>query len=269
MFLAEVLEIYEIYYELYQFRNTIAHRVRCILVLLHSYKCIHTLESVMGVKLDKKKHWNVLLDEKNNFHSQLIKRELSKNEKLNVIIGHADEVNQIIDNNDVDIVLVSFTCLKEGQYLNDIYANSLNTSLVVYGIPKHVECVELSTWFGVKGMIYEDAPIEHLIRCVDAILNGGLWLPRSLMAQMLNQIRPYILSTPDGINELTKREKQILDHLVCGNSNLEIAESLYIAESTVKTHLYKLYKKLNVSCRREAIELAKTHYKTANVYSIK
>jgi ATP/maltotriose-dependent transcriptional regulator MalT len=74
------------------------------------------------------------------------------------------------------------------------------------------------------------------------------------MAKMLIHFRPYAISSQEISNTLTKREKQILDRIVQGQSNLEIADALFVAESTVKTHVYKLYKKLNVSCRKEAIQ---------------
>ncbi len=213
----------------------------------------------MGIKqkADKKK-WHILLDEKNSFHSQLIIRELRKNDSLIVTKGNARSIGKIINN--IDIVLLSFTCLKIGKKINDIYSNSRDVSLIVYGIPRHISYEELSSWFCMKGMIYEDAPIEHLIKCIQAVTTGGLWLPRRLMEQMLNQLRPYLLSQSGGVSDLTRREKQILNFLFHGLSNLEIADQLHIAESTVKTHLYKLYKKLNVNNRKEAIQVAKRHH---------
>ncbi len=76
------------------------------------------------------------------------------------------------------------------------------------------------------------------------------------MEKMLSDIRPYAMNSQDISSTLTKREKQILDRLVQGHSNLQIAEELFVAESTVKTHVYKLYKKLNVSNRKEAVQKA-------------
>ncbi|TFZ50620.1 response regulator transcription factor [Photobacterium damselae subsp. piscicida] len=52
---------------------------------------------------------------------------------------------------------------------------------------------------------------------------------------------------------LTRREKQILGLLTEGKTNIEIAETLFVAETTVKSHIYNLYKKIDVKCRKEAI----------------
>ncbi len=52
--------------------------------------------------------------------------------------------------------------------------------------------------------------------------------------KMLIHFRPYAISSQEISNTLTKREKQILDRIVQGQSNLEIADALFVAESTVK-----------------------------------
>jgi len=54
--------------------------------------------------------------------------------------------------------------------------------------------------------------------------------------------------------QLTNKEKQVLEKLKLGFSNKEISTELYISESTVKSHLNKIYKKLGVSNRKEAIK---------------
>ncbi len=68
---------------------------------------------------------------------------------------------------------------------------------------------------------------------------------------MLIHFRPYAISSQEISNTLTKREKQILDRIVQGQSNLEIADALFVAESTVKTHVYKLYKNSTLAVVRK------------------
>ena len=62
-------------------------------------------------------------------------------------------------------------------------------------------------------------------------------------------------STPSKFNLLTKREKQVFLLLKSELSNQQIADKLFISEHTVKTHLYSLFKKLDVRSRRQAISL--------------
>lgn len=54
-------------------------------------------------------------------------------------------------------------------------------------------------------------------------------------------------------NDLTRREKEVLSELVKGLSNKEIAKSLSISDKTVKIHINKIFKKLNVKSRTQAV----------------
>jgi len=57
---------------------------------------------------------------------------------------------------------------------------------------------------------------------------------------------------------LSKREIDVLKHLAIGQSNQEIANSLFVSISTVKTHLVHLYQKMEVSSRTKAVQKAKS-----------
>lgn len=64
------------------------------------------------------------------------------------------------------------------------------------------------------------------------------------------------------LNRLTRREREVLEHLVRGNSNRQIARSLGISERTVKNHLHGIFTKLNVSDRTSAAVKALTTVRT-------
>ncbi len=62
--------------------------------------------------------------------------------------------------------------------------------------------------------------------------------------------------TVPGITDLTERELEVLRVMATGCSNLEIAERLYLAETTVKTHVGRIFDKLQVRDRVQAVVLA-------------
>lgn len=84
----------------------------------------------------------------------------------------------------------------------------------------------------------------------------GLWVGRALTPRAapaefsLNQAALTSLG-------ITKREHAVLEHLATGQSNKQIAESLHISPNTVKSHVAKLYEKLEVSQRLQAVQKAK------------
>jgi LuxR family transcriptional regulator of csgAB operon len=129
--------------------------------------------------------------------------------------------------------------------------SSLN--VVLHNLNNDRLSLEYYQWRCLKGTLTKEAPVEHLRNCVQTVLNGGLWLPRLGLETILYQYRHPSNAHGKWKVDLTKREKQILDRITAGESNKEIAEDLFLAVSTVKTHIYKLYKKLEVNNRHQAI----------------
>jgi len=105
---------------------------------------------------------------------------------------------------------------------------------------------------GVHGFFYEHDTEEIFIKGISAIFDGELWIPRKIMAEYImtkKKINP--LQKKQTVN-LTPREIDILSLVASGATNNEIAEELYISPCTVKTHLYNIYKKINVPNRLQA-----------------
>jgi DNA-binding NarL/FixJ family response regulator len=99
---------------------------------------------------------------------------------------------------------------------------------------------------GVAGMVGERELDRALGPCMRAVLAGQLCIPRSHW----REVEPPVLSA---------RERQVLGLVAMGYMNRQIAERLYLAESTVKSHLSSVYGKLGVSSRSEAAEVVREH----------
>jgi DNA-binding NarL/FixJ family response regulator len=95
---------------------------------------------------------------------------------------------------------------------------------------------------GTAGIVLQEDLDSTLGPCLRAVLAGQICVPRDHW----RQIEPPALST---------REKQILGLVVMGYMNGQIAEQLFLAESTVKSHLSSAFGKLGVRSRNEAVSL--------------
>ncbi|WED29791.1 response regulator transcription factor [Vibrio sp. DW001] len=199
---------------------------------------------------------NILFFGRRNIQSSLIKKELESATNIQVTqFSHNSVVNSFTSNK-IDVVLIGYHSISDSAYSEFMSSSTPGLSVVIYDVPTDLKNeTELMSWNSLRGILYEDAPIEHLVRCVVDVIDGELWLPRQLMSKMLLQFKMLSISSPTYADDLTKREKEILDMLVRGQTNLQIADQLYVAECTVKTHIYKIYKKLNIKCRKEAITL--------------
>ena len=94
---------------------------------------------------------------------------------------------------------------------------------------------------GACGLVAGEALAEALEPCLNAVVAGQVCVP----LEHWRQARPPVLSM---------REKQVLSLLVMGYMNGQIAEQLFLAESTVKSHLHTAFGKLGVRSRNEAVD---------------
>ena len=108
---------------------------------------------------------------------------------------------------------------------------------------------------GAKGYISKDASISDLIKAIQAVHEGELWIERKMVSTFFDQAKTTEAESQDGESEeaLTEREQEVLQCLSTGSSNKEIADALCISEKTVKSHLNSIFRKLHVSRRLEAI----------------
>lgn len=112
---------------------------------------------------------------------------------------------------------------------------------------------------GARGYLLKDTDRETLLNTIRAAARGETLLKPEIMARVLAHAdsAPAVAParTPGG-TELTEREKQVLQLLVRGAQNKEIAFQLNITERTVKAHLASIFNRLGVNSRTEAAALA-------------
>ena len=110
---------------------------------------------------------------------------------------------------------------------------------------------------GASGFLLKDAPEDRLITAIRVVADGGsLFAPsvtRALIAEFASRSRPT--KVPE-VDRLTERETEVLVHIARGLSNAEIAETLYVTENTVKTHVARVLMKLGLRDRVQAVVLA-------------
>ncbi len=109
---------------------------------------------------------------------------------------------------------------------------------------------------GASGIELKTAGSEELASAVAAVASGEMVLPGELLAGVAHQIRSR---RSDAGPSLSDREVDILRAVADGQSASEIGADLSLAESTVKTHLTRIYDKLGVSERAAAVAVAIRH----------
>jgi len=116
---------------------------------------------------------------------------------------------------------------------------------------------------GASGFLLKRTPPEDLLDGIRVIAGGDALLAPSVTRRLLNEFakatahgaRPTEVRDRD-LDRLTAREREVLVLIAQGLSNREIAEQLYVSESTAKTHVKRILMKLNLRDRVHAVVLA-------------
>ncbi len=103
---------------------------------------------------------------------------------------------------------------------------------------------------GAKGFIPKTASKATLYNVLRLIVNGGSYVPSFMVER---KIKAYVSVAQRTDILLTTQEQRIAQHLIGGAGNREIAETLRIQPTTLKRHLYHIYKKIAVRNRSEAV----------------
>lgn len=130
-----------------------------------------------------------------------------------------------------------------------------NSLFALYNLGDGTGCEITLLNYGVRGCFYANDTPEDVCHGTRCMLNGEVWFSRKMMSEAIlagshpAPHRPSGAKTPAG---LSARERQILSILASGATNETIAAGLYISVHTVRTHLYHIYRKINVDNRMQA-----------------
>jgi DNA-binding NarL/FixJ family response regulator len=128
--------------------------------------------------------------------------------------------------------------------------------VLILTVYEHDDYVFEALRAGASGFLLKTTPTENVIEAVIAIFAGGAYLAPAVARRLVTEIasRPAspAVAAPELVG-LTDRELDVFKLLVCGYRNDEIADRLVVGESTIKSHVQNLYRKIGVRDRVQAI----------------
>jgi DNA-binding NarL/FixJ family response regulator len=111
---------------------------------------------------------------------------------------------------------------------------------------------------GASGFLLKDAPREQLVAAVQTVARGEALLAPAITQRLIERFvaRPPASEVAPALGELSARELEVLQLVARGLSNAEIAAELVVGEATVKTHVARVLRKLDVRDRVQAVVYA-------------
>jgi DNA-binding NarL/FixJ family response regulator len=98
---------------------------------------------------------------------------------------------------------------------------------------------------GARGILRRTLPVESLLACLRAASQGSVWMENSIS----NQVAGFL--NRRSMARLTPREREIIEQIMCGAKNKDVALALGITPGTVKVHLMHIFEKTGVKDRLE------------------
>ena len=111
---------------------------------------------------------------------------------------------------------------------------------------------------GASGFLLKDRPPEELVHAVRVVAAGDALLAPAVTRRLIEEFahRPEAPAPPRALDELTEREREVLRPHGPRPLEREIAAALFVAETTVKTHVGRVLHKLGLRDRAQAVVLA-------------
>ena len=184
--------------------------------------------------------------------------EKTSNEKIMVV--DCEVLSTKGNQDDEMLVILDFknqTDKKYKQYLSVIMEYKIKAKEILFNVTDENITKNIMRYPSVVGVFYEKDNVQIISEGVKKIIDGELWLSRKVTNDLISIYRSKQNGILTTTVSLTTREKEILQLLSFGSSNVDIASALFVSENTVKTHLHNVFKKLNVRNRLQAMIWAK------------
>lgn len=154
-----------------------------------------------------------------------------------------------LDNLGVSVIMIDAACTDHLFELLDTFRRTRpHLRLIVIGLEESHDYIKRVIGAGAKGYLAHTARESEIRLAVDIVSDGSVWAPRKVLARLLeaSSVESHAAAAEP---KFTERESQVLELLVAGRPNRDIAEALGIDAATVKAHVGRLMRKVGVENR--------------------
>ena len=140
----------------------------------------------------------------------------------------------------------------------ELKCNHPNIDIIMFTVFEDDERIFDSIQVGATGYLLKDTPIDDVVNAIKEMKDGGSPISPSIARRVFDMMRNQKekAETDEVPFDLSPAEIKILEQVIEGKTNKEIAEAVFLSPWTVKTHIKNIYKKMHVNSRAAAVRLA-------------
>ena len=175
------------------------------------------------------------------------------------VVGEAADGRELIDVTArvrPDVVLLDYKMPHVrhfGELVQELRSRQAGLRVIVLSGYGSIEIARRAADGGARGYVLKSTRLAAVAEAVETVARGGVWidpqLPRKIFDEFQRRTAASNRNGIGGLAGLTRREREVLACVAQGTSNQEIARQLCISEQTVKTHLTRIFAKLEVKNR--------------------
>lgn len=193
--------------------------------------------------------------------------QLINNQPDMTVVGSACSVQDAIEKAAAlqpEVILMDFS-LPDGTGLDasrEILAQQPWTQIIFLTIHEDDDRLFEAIRYGAKGYLLKNTPANQLLTYMRGLEQGEPAISPKLTASILREFSQTTARqdpAPEVVANLTVRQREVLQELRKGASNQEIAASLFLSEQTVKNHISRLLRQLDLGNRHEAADFARRY----------
>ena len=181
-----------------------------------------------------------------------------------VVVGEAgdrDEAVTVITREQPDIILLDLDLGGHSslEFFTELASAATGARILVLTAVDDPEMHRRAVLLGSMGVVLKRHASEALLRAIERVRQGEVWLDKSTIAGLLSAANKAGDEDTVRIATLTKREREIILLIGEGLRNKQIADRLFVSETTVRHHLTSVFSKLGVSSRLDLVVYAYRH----------
>ena len=142
------------------------------------------------------------------------------------------------------------------EWMKKMHAEAIGGQVIVYTAHSSEARVLEALRAGASGYVIKGSTPERLLDAIRTVARGGSYLDPAIASQVMGRVGRTRERRTAHSRELTERETSVLNGLIQGKRNKDIAGDLFITERTVKYHINGLFTKLRVKNRTQAVRVA-------------
>lgn len=211
----------------------------------------------------------ILIADDHDIIRQGLKRIMSFEEDMNIAFEaeNGEKALKLLNMHELDVVLLdcNMPIMNGIEVLESIKAQGDKIKVIMLTVENDRKTISTAINIGADGYMLKDSAGTEIVNAIRTVHKGEKYIDKSLVSTLFSDIKIKDKKAPNVLDNLSKREVEVLIKISKGLSNKEIGEQLYLSEKTIKNYATNLFRKINVEDRVKATIFAienniKEHY---------